>query len=35
MAQALQEQLGLSLKSKLGTINALVVDRLEKLPTEN
>ncbi|MGA3235146.1 MAG: TIGR03435 family protein [Bryobacteraceae bacterium] len=35
MVQALQEQLGLGLKSKLDTINALVVDRLEKLPTEN
>lgn len=33
--QALQEQLGLKLEAKKGTIQILIVDHLEKTPTEN
>jgi len=32
---ALQEQLGLRLEQKKGTVEILVVDKLEKTPTEN
>jgi uncharacterized protein (TIGR03435 family) len=33
--QALQDQLGLRLESKKGMVDILVVDRIEKAPTEN
>jgi uncharacterized protein (TIGR03435 family) len=32
---ALQEQLGLRLEAKKGTVELLVIDRFEKTPTEN
>jgi uncharacterized protein (TIGR03435 family) len=32
---ALQEQLGLRLEAKKGTVELLVIDRVEKRPTEN
>jgi uncharacterized protein (TIGR03435 family) len=32
---ALQEQLGLKLEQKKGAVDLLVVDQLEKTPTEN
>ena len=32
---ALQDQLGLKLQSKKASIEALVIDHLEKVPTEN
>jgi uncharacterized protein (TIGR03435 family) len=35
LEQALQEQLGLKLESKKGAVDFLMVDHIEKLPTEN
>lgn len=35
MSQAVQEQLGLRLEAKKGPVEFLVVDHIEKLPTEN
>jgi uncharacterized protein (TIGR03435 family) len=35
LEQALQEQLGLKLESKKGAVDFLVVDHIEKVPTEN
>jgi uncharacterized protein (TIGR03435 family) len=32
---AIQEQLGLRLEPKKGTVQVLVVDKVEKTPTEN
>ena len=32
---ALQQQLGLKLESKKGTVDILVIDHIEKAPTEN
>jgi uncharacterized protein (TIGR03435 family) len=33
--RALQEQLGLRLEAKKGPVDFLVVDHIEKLPTDN
>ena len=33
--QAVQDQLGLRLERKMGPVDFLVVDHMEKLPTEN
>jgi uncharacterized protein (TIGR03435 family) len=35
MLRAVQEQLGLKLESKKGMVDILVVDHIEKIPTEN
>ena len=35
LLQALQDQLGLRVKKKKVTVDVLVVDHLEKAPTEN
>jgi uncharacterized protein (TIGR03435 family) len=35
LMQALQNQLGLRLEAKRGPVEFLVVDRMERLPTEN
>jgi uncharacterized protein (TIGR03435 family) len=33
--QALQDQLGLRLESKKGPVDFVIIDHIEKLPTEN
>lgn len=35
LAQAVQDQLGLRLESKKGPVDVLVIDHIEKIPTEN